>query len=492
MSRRFLLNLANRSASRATVPLARPYLRPVFMPPAPTLPIAEKPSALPSSQGQVQTTQESRSSRLRTLPERPSADSSWRSEPYQSAPSARPSTPAPTPMPARPAQTEQAMLPPAEPSPMPASPAQTEQAMLPLAEPSPMPARPAQTEQAMLPPAEPSPMPASPAQTEQAMLPPAEPSPMPARPAQTEQAMLPPAEPSPMLARPALTEQLASAPADPTPDPRDGSPHPMRERVSPQQPQQPAGVTRSPRARSEDSDEIATSPRPSKPAHREPVLHKGHHSQAQSASQPGVTAGENKPSAIQPAMTDPFVPHRPEVPVAAAVIERIVAPEPRQPQQPQMPQAAMPKPQMPSLAAAPAPIVAETIRERLVPVNSDVAQTSSRRKPQVGHPTTLQALPLTTILERSTTAEAATRRVQTALPATSRVERVAPAPEQHPPLQPQRAQGSNTPPIQVSIGTIDLRVNPPEPSKIQSPYRRRRPQGFDGFQIRRSYSGWED
>jgi hypothetical protein len=412
MSRRFLLNLANRSASRATVPLARPYLRPVFMPPAPTLPIAEKPSALPSSQGQVQTTQESRSSRLRTLPERPSADSSWRSEPYQSAPSARPSTPAPTPMPARPAQTEQAML--------------------------------------------------------------------------------PPAEPSPMLARPALTEQLASAPADPTPDPRDGSPHPMRERVSPQQPQQPAGVTRSPRARSEDSDEIATSPRPSKPAHREPVLHKGHHSQAQSASQPGVTAGENKPSAIQPAMTDPFVPHRPEVPVAAAVIERIVAPEPRQPQQPQMPQAAMPKPQMPSLAAAPAPIVAETIRERLVPVNSDVAQTSSRRKPQVGHPTTLQALPLTTILERSTTAEAATRRVQTALPATSRVERVAPAPEQHPPLQPQRAQGSNTPPIQVSIGTIDLRVNPPEPSKIQSPYRRRRPQGFDGFQIRRSYSGWED
>jgi hypothetical protein len=432
MSRRFLLNLANRSASRATVPLARPYLRPVFMPPAPTLPIAEKPSALPSSQGQVQTTQESRSSRLRTLPERPSADSSWRSEPYQSAPSARPSTPAPTPMPARPAQTEQAMLPPAEPSPMPA------------------------------------------------------------RPAQTEQAMLPPAEPSPMLARPALTEQLASAPADPTPDPRDGSPHPMRERVSPQQPQQPAGVTRSPRARSEDSDEIATSPRPSKPAHREPVLHKGHHSQAQSASQPGVTAGENKPSAIQPAMTDPFVPHRPEVPVAAAVIERIVAPEPRQPQQPQMPQAAMPKPQMPSLAAAPAPIVAETIRERLVPVNSDVAQTSSRRKPQVGHPTTLQALPLTTILERSTTAEAATRRVQTALPATSRVERVAPAPEQHPPLQPQRAQGSNTPPIQVSIGTIDLRVNPPEPSKIQSPYRRRRPQGFDGFQIRRSYSGWED
>jgi|AVFP01.1.fsa_nt_gi hypothetical protein len=452
MSRRFLLNLANRSASRATVPLARPYLRPVFMPPAPTLPIAEKPSALPSSQGQVQTTQESRSSRLRTLPERPSADSSWRSEPYQSAPSARPSTPAPTPMPARPAQTEQAMLPPAEPSPMPASPAQTEQAMLPLAEPSPMPARPAQT----------------------------------------EQAMLPPAEPSPMLARPALTEQLASAPADPTPDPRDGSPHPMRERVSPQQPQQPAGVTRSPRARSEDSDEIATSPRPSKPAHREPVLHKGHHSQAQSASQPGVTAGENKPSAIQPAMTDPFVPHRPEVPVAAAVIERIVAPEPRQPQQPQMPQAAMPKPQMPSLAAAPAPIVAETIRERLVPVNSDVAQTSSRRKPQVGHPTTLQALPLTTILERSTTAEAATRRVQTALPATSRVERVAPAPEQHPPLQPQRAQGSNTPPIQVSIGTIDLRVNPPEPSKIQSPYRRRRPQGFDGFQIRRSYSGWED
>jgi hypothetical protein len=73
---------------------------------------------------------------------------------------------------------------------------------------------------------------------------------------------------------------------------------------------------------------------------------------------------------------------------------------------------------------------------------------------------------------------------------TTIVERVQPAPQRQPVPQPQRPQ--DTPPIQVSIGTIDLRVNPPEPPKPQPRPRRRKPQGFDSFRQRRGYAGWEE
>ena len=57
MSRRFLINLVSRSAGKTTVSLARPSLKPVFMPPAPTLPGTGTATFQPSSQGLQQNIQ---------------------------------------------------------------------------------------------------------------------------------------------------------------------------------------------------------------------------------------------------------------------------------------------------------------------------------------------------------------------------------------------------------------------------------------------------
>ncbi|NCC33662.1 MAG: hypothetical protein EOM24_16840 [Chloroflexia bacterium] len=51
---------------------------------------------------------------------------------------------------------------------------------------------------------------------------------------------------------------------------------------------------------------------------------------------------------------------------------------------------------------------------------------------------------------------------------------------------------ASTPSIQVSIGSIDLRVTPPEPPRTRPGLPRRRPQGFDHYRGRRSYDAWEE
>lgn len=437
MSRHFLLNLANRSASKATVPLARPYLHPVFMPPAPTFPVVGIQPAPPTALGKTQTTQKRQSSHSRVIPEQTIADSPRRSEPQPPSPSAQSSRREHLPMQVRPVENEPGM-------------------------------------------------PTSAALT-----------PMPDRPGKTEQSTSTAAGPVPMPDRMVENEQSTSAPAGPSPDSHDRSPRPRRKRVSPRQPQQPERIIRSTRPRPDDSGKKPTSP-PSPPPERQ-----GHapqmvdKSQIRSVSQTAASEEVKKPSAIAPAMPAPAVPIRPDVPLTTSVIERIDTPEPRQPRQPQqpqrpqMPQAAIPEPQTTASAVTPAPTAVADALETLAPVTSEVPKTSGNHKPQNGDSTALQALPLTTIIERSTFSETSVRSVQPESPEPIKVERVTPAPEQRHSMQPLQLQSNNTPPIQVSIGTIDLRVQSSEPPRRQPSYRRRRPQGFDGFRQRRLYAGWE-
>ena len=54
MSRQFLISLARRSAGKTAVALARPSLKTVFMPPAPTLPAVGGAVAQPPRQGAEQ------------------------------------------------------------------------------------------------------------------------------------------------------------------------------------------------------------------------------------------------------------------------------------------------------------------------------------------------------------------------------------------------------------------------------------------------------
>jgi hypothetical protein len=230
------------------------------------------------------------------------------------------------------------------------------------------------------------------------------------------------------------------------------------------------------------------------PEHHEPVAKKGDHSQHQTLSQAFATVEKDQPSAIPADPPKPIVHDTPDVPLTTNVIERIVPPATGQPRQPQLKQAAISEPQTPPPAAAHAPNVERTIRETPATVHPDMAPASRDSQSQNETPAAVQALPLTTIIERSTRTEAPLHAVPAESPAPVIIERVRPAPEQRPPLQPQPVQTNkkNTPPVQVSIGTIDLHVNPAESPRPQAPRRRRHPQGFDGFRQRRLYSGWEN
>jgi hypothetical protein len=184
---------------------------------------------------------------------------------------------------------------------------------------------------------------------------------------------------------------------------------------------------------------------------------------------------------------------KPDAALDFTVIERIVEAEARPPQPPQKQPTAISKAQTPEPAVASATDPDRILREAPTAKPPDILQPSHGSEPQKETPTTVHQLPLTTILERSTGSEPA-RAAPAESPSHISAKRVTPAPEQRPPLQPQHVQASknNTPPVQVSIGTIDLRINPSESTRRQAPRRRRQPQGFDGFRQRRSYSGWEN
>jgi hypothetical protein len=78
-----------------------------------------------------------------------------------------------------------------------------------------------------------------------------------------------------------------------------------------------------------------------------------------------------------------------------------------------------------------------------------------------------------------------------ASPAPIIIERVQPAAQQPILAQAQIQREASPPAVQVSIGTIDLRIAPPElPTRSRPP--RRQARGFDAYHRRRDYGGWED
>jgi hypothetical protein len=184
---------------------------------------------------------------------------------------------------------------------------------------------------------------------------------------------------------------------------------------------------------------------------------------------------------------------KPDAAPIPTVIERIVEAETRPTQPPQKNSTAASKAQTPPPAAASATDPDRILRETPAAKPPDILQPPHNGEPGRNTPATVHHLPLTTILERSTGSEPA-RPAQAGSPPPIIVERVTPAPEQRSPARPQNgpAGKNNQSPVQVSIGTIDLHVNPSESSRRQAPRRRKNPQGFDGFRQRRSYSGWEN
>jgi|GEM_PF-5443597 len=421
MSGQFLLNLANRSAGKTTVPLARPYLRPLFMPPSPALSVADAPPVSPMSQKRMPTTQARSSPYLDVMPGQPTADLPRPGPTPQSVPPSPPSTSVPSPMPVRLVEAEQAIFPPTEPSPV----------------------------------------------------------------------------PTPM----AKIEQPAMPAAKPTPDLRDVSRHSGQKPVRPDQAQHPADKTPLSRSQPDHPRAVFISPQPL-PAIHDPVRQEHNKFQIQSvpessvATKHSVAESRDKPSPVRPAMPLPFIPKRANPLLTTRPFEGIVTPEPRLKRQASIPENAVPGPPTTASQAAPPESVAESvIRKTSVPVAPDVPQSSNTGKPEGGRRIGLEALPLTTIIARSTVPDAPSPPrppASPASPASAGIGRVIPAPEQRPSLQSQHVQGKTPQPVQVSIGTVDLRVSPAEPAGSQLPYRRKRPQGFDAFRQRRSYWGWEE
>lgn len=425
MSGQFLLNLANRSAGKTTVPLARPYLRPLFMPPSPALSVAGAPPAPPMSQKRMPTAQARSSPYSHVMPGQSTADLPRPDPTPQSVPPSPPSGLVPPPMPVHPVEAEQAISPPAEPS----------------------------------------------------------------------------LVPTPM----AKIEQPAMPAAKPTPDLRDDSRYSGQKPVRPDPVQHPVDKTPSPHSQPDSPRAVLIPPQPLPAIHdpvRQPVRQKDDKFQIQSVPEPSaatkhsVAEGRDRPSPARPAMPLPFIPNRPNPLLTTRPFDGIVTPEPRLKRQASIPENAVPGPPPTASQTAPPESVAESvIRKTSVPVAPDVPQSSNTGKPEGGRRIGLEALPLTTIIARSTVPDAPSPPrppASPASPASAGIGRVIPAPEQRPSLQSQPVQRNTPQPVQVSIGTVDLRVSPAEPAGSQLPYRRKRPQGFDAFRQRRSYWGWEE
>ena len=434
MSRHFLLNLANRSANKAAIPMARPHLSPVFMPPAPSLPIAAIQAVPPAAQKKTQTTQQRPLSYSTVTPGQTIPETLRRREPPPPSPSAQSSPPEPLSMDARPVVNEPAVSVPAALRPMPDRPENPGPSATTAVDPVPKPDRP--------------------------------------------------------------MERVASmpVPAEPSREPSDRSPRPGRKHTDPNPLKRPANITRSIRLRPDDSGEqppLTPSPPPGPQA---PVLPTEEKFQIRSKSPAAVTEEEKKTSATAKTMPAPAISIEPNVSCIPSIVERIASPGRQQPhasRQPPSPQTATPEAQTPAPEVMPAPAVVAEPRQMLVSAKAEFKPTSGSPKPGNGDSATVPALPPTTLIERSTFSVAPGQSVQPEPPAPVKIERVAPAPAPRPSMQPLHMQGSRTPPIQVSIGTIDLRVQSSETPRRQPSYRRRRPQGFDGFRQRRSYSGWE-
>jgi hypothetical protein len=405
MSRHFFLNLVNRSANKTTIPQARPYLPPVFMPPSAIVaPVVTTPAPF-MSQGRMQTMQESQSSPSRAVPKQTLSIASNPVEfqqPIASAPSSSP------------------VLPPG-----------------------------------------------------------------PASLVKTKPPALTPAEP--------LSDSMVN---------------------STQSIQQPDPIHRAPLIQTDRSGETAPSPKPSPPSHHDAAARKNDNTRVKPVFQPAVTAMQNKPSVIQPGMSLPFIHNTPNVLLTPSAIEDVTTAEAHQPQEPKIPKTAMPEKQTPVLEAPLIPVVTETIREIHLPVYPDIPTETGTSTPREKHPAKLTALSQKTLMEPSPAIKTSAHpahanapgplriehvvpvprqqpQMERKLPGPFRVEHVIPAPEQQPPFRAQHARSHSSAPIQISIGTIDLHVNPPEPVRYQTPNRRKNPQGFDAFRQQRLYSGWE-